>query len=446
MDAGEFLAGPEAARAVARAAKVARTPVSVHAYDAGHESDKVAGCGTGAEACAYVHTLPWGPQACRRSREKHARAALKRGRPVPFLCHMGFACVAAPALPETEDNHILTFGPYCPAETPKALQRDAMDGLARLEQLERKELPFSLEDIPLVPAEVVPEVSEWLGETLRKQFLSSELQPTSSTVATLHNDPNKSSIETSMKHASVKTNPDQTPHEPTQPSRRKRATPIRDAFGARAILAAMASPDAAVFREAVGNQLATARRGQSPEPLRARVVAVVAAVIDAAQTKGRPRAAAPTARVAASPLDGLREAVAAIKTSQEAVSAAVRALAPLRRELLRANEGSAALYTGLERYVEERLADSLSLDHAAKHFGLPPSTLTRRLERRYGLTFTGYVARRRVERAKALLARTKLSVETVARRVGLTDGAHLRKLLRRFEGSTPSQARQARQK
>ena len=82
MDAADFLAGPDAVRAIARAAKVAPTALSVHAYD-GPESGKVAGCGACAEACAFVHTLAWGPQACRRSREKNARTALKRGRPVP---------------------------------------------------------------------------------------------------------------------------------------------------------------------------------------------------------------------------------------------------------------------------------------------------------------------------------------------------------------------------
>ena len=147
--------------------------------------------------------------------------------------------------------------------------------------------------------------------------------------------------------------------------------------------------------------------------------AVVSAVIEAAQGRGRSRGAAP-----GPPLEVLAAGLAAVRTTKEAVSLAVRALAPLRRELLGADEGSAAFYTGIEHYVEKRLADSLSLDAAAKHFGLPPSTLTRRLERRYGLAFTGYVARRRVERAKTMLAKSKLSVDTVARRVGLTDGAH----------------------
>ena len=59
MDSGEFLKGSEASRVIARASRVARMAVSVFLYD-GTESSKQAGCGACAEACAFVHTLPWG--------------------------------------------------------------------------------------------------------------------------------------------------------------------------------------------------------------------------------------------------------------------------------------------------------------------------------------------------------------------------------------------------
>ncbi len=435
MDSGEFLTGPEATRAIARAAKVARTAVSIHAYDAGHESDKIAGCGACAEACAFVHTLPWGPQACRRSREKHARTALKRNRPVPYLCHMGFACVAAPVLPGSDDLHVATFGPYCPAETPKALERDAMEGLTHLEQMERKELPFSLEDIPLVPAEVVPEVAEWLAETFLKHSSSKQIMFEQSTLPGSNSSPYLNNNETvNLYFSGTYSRPSDAV--PISSIRRSRAKPVRDAFGARAILAAMGNPDATAFREVLANQLVAGPKRQTAEQVRARVSAVVSAVTEAAQGQGR--------SLIGSPLEVLAAGLASVKTGKEAVGLAVRALAPLRRALLRAEEGSAAFYAGIERYIEEHLGDSLSLGAAAKHFDLPSSTLTRRLERRYGLTFTGYVARRRVERAKTLLAKSKLSVDTVARRVGLTDGAHLRKLMQRFEGITPSELRPPR--
>lgn len=409
MDAGEVLAGPEAARLIARAAKVAQTAVAVHAYT-GPESAKMAGCGACAEACAFVHTLPWGPQACRRSREKPAQTALKRGRPVPYLCHMGFACVAAPIGP-AEAGHVAMFGPFSPAETPAALEHDARHGLEKLENARREELPFTFADIPAVHSEVVPEVAEWLQETLLKQFDEQAKR------AETHQ---KSDNETVLKQT---------------PSRiSSRRAPVRDAYNARAILAALANPDSASVREAIANALRAGRAPQKPEKLRARTVAVVAAVGEAASEHGRRPVAVPALNA------GVLDAIA---TFEDAVRVVTRALAPTRRAILKAADASGQFYTAFERYVEERLGDALSLDAAAKYFALPPSTLTRRLERRYGLTFTGYVARRRVERAKTLLAKNTLSVDAIAKRVGLTDGAHLRKLLNRFEGTTPSEVRQA---
>jgi AraC family transcriptional activator FtrA len=109
--------------------------------------------------------------------------------------------------------------------------------------------------------------------------------------------------------------------------------------------------------------------------------------------------------------------------------------------LLREGRHDAEFFTALDRYVSGRLAERVTLTETARQFDLPPSTLTRRIERRYGVTFTGFIARHRMERAKALLTRTQLSVDAVAKRAGLTDGAHLRKLLDRFEGAGPSDFR-----
>jgi transcriptional regulator GlxA family with amidase domain len=127
-----------------------------------------------------------------------------------------------------------------------------------------------------------------------------------------------------------------------------------------------------------------------------------------------------------------------------ACRAVLKTLAPIRRRMLREADADAKFFSALGRFVRDRIDDDLTLTAAARHFDLPPSTLTRRIERRYGVTFTGYVARQRLDRAKDLLRRTSMNVETIARRVGLTDGAHLRKQLQRFEGVTPGDIRAGR--
>jgi AraC-like DNA-binding protein len=136
--------------------------------------------------------------------------------------------------------------------------------------------------------------------------------------------------------------------------------------------------------------------------------------------------------------------LAEVERPKAACALVLKTLAPIRRQLLRNDRVTADFFTRLGRYVREHLDDDLRLLAVASDLGLAPSTVTRRLERRYGLTFTGYVARQRVERAKSMLQRTGLSVEIIARRVGLTDSAHLRKLLQRFDGVSPSQVRAKR--
>ena len=84
-----------------------------------------------------------------------------------------------------------------------------------------------------------------------------------------------------------------------------------------------------------------------------------------------------------------------------------------------------------EGWARARLAHGFSLDDAAKAVGASKRTLARRLQSVLGESPLSYFQRLRVERAVHLLKTSKASVEEVAERVGYTDGATLRVLLRR---------------
>ncbi len=412
MDAEAFLKRATAQRALRRAGRIAQTAIAIHARaDNGDELRRVTGCGSCAEACRYVHSLPWGPQACRKSRETPAGQALQRGKPVPFICHMGFACVAAPVIPGKNDSLAMTLGPFCPAESPDALEADALNGLARLEQSKHSALPFTLHDVPRVPADMPAEVAQWLGETLLEQW---------SSVATR-------SLVDALDKSPAEVLPD--------PRRRRPDKPVRDAFGGRAILAAMSGRSAAPLRRAVLQRLESGKAPSSANALRARAMAVAGAAIEAAEQAG---GVPPEARRRLAALPG---ALDHVESPESACRAILKTLSPVRRALLRRAESDRDLFGKLDQFVSGRLADGVTLSDAAAHLELTPSTLTRRVERRFGVKFTGYVARKRVERARSLLERTHLSVDDIARRVGFTDGAHLRKQLQRFEGVSPSDIR-----
>ena len=84
-----------------------------------------------------------------------------------------------------------------------------------------------------------------------------------------------------------------------------------------------------------------------------------------------------------------------------------------------------------ESWARARLTHGFSLDDAAKAVGSSKRTLARRMHTVLGKSPLSYFQSLRVERAVHLLKTTSASVEEVAARVGYTEGATLRALLRR---------------
>ncbi len=84
-----------------------------------------------------------------------------------------------------------------------------------------------------------------------------------------------------------------------------------------------------------------------------------------------------------------------------------------------------------EAWARSRLTRGFSLDEAAKAVGASKRTLARHMENVLGKTPLSYFQSLRVERAVHLLKTGNASVEEIAGRVGYTDGASLRVLLRR---------------
>lgn len=84
-----------------------------------------------------------------------------------------------------------------------------------------------------------------------------------------------------------------------------------------------------------------------------------------------------------------------------------------------------------ETWARAKLASGFSLDDAARAVGSSKRTLARRMHAVLGKTPLSYFQSLRVERALHLLKTEGESVEEVASRVGYSDGATLRALLRR---------------
>ena len=92
-------------------------------------------------------------------------------------------------------------------------------------------------------------------------------------------------------------------------------------------------------------------------------------------------------------------------------------------------------------YVEDNLVHDLALDELAGVAHMSPYHFSRRFKRSTGLSPHQYVVRKRVERAKELLANTELTLFEVALSVGFADQSHLAKHTKRLLGVSPKSFR-----
>lgn len=92
-------------------------------------------------------------------------------------------------------------------------------------------------------------------------------------------------------------------------------------------------------------------------------------------------------------------------------------------------------------YIEENLADGLTLERISAVAHMSPYHFSRLFKASTGLSPHRYVVGRRVERARELLSKTSLPLHEVARLAGFTDQSHLARHFRRHLGVTPRRFR-----
>jgi AraC family transcriptional regulator len=92
-------------------------------------------------------------------------------------------------------------------------------------------------------------------------------------------------------------------------------------------------------------------------------------------------------------------------------------------------------------YIEERVADNIPLATLAELARLSPYHFSRSFKHSFGMPPHRYHARRRIERAKQLLANRELSVTTIALDVGFSETSTFTAAFHRLTGQTPSRYR-----
>ena len=92
-------------------------------------------------------------------------------------------------------------------------------------------------------------------------------------------------------------------------------------------------------------------------------------------------------------------------------------------------------------FIEDHLAEQLSLEVIAKAVHICPSHFTALFKKSTNQSPHQYLMERRIEKAKSLLINAKMPIAEVAFNVGFSDQSHLTRLMRRYTGLTPRMLR-----
>ncbi|CAM3677299.1 response regulator transcription factor [Marinicrinis lubricantis] len=93
------------------------------------------------------------------------------------------------------------------------------------------------------------------------------------------------------------------------------------------------------------------------------------------------------------------------------------------------------------QFVEEHLDISIGLKEAAEHIHMNSSYISALFKEQVQMTFSEYVARRKVQKAKELLVQTNLTISEIADRLGYQTSKYFTKLFKTYEGTSPGQYR-----
>ena len=302
-----------------------------------------------------------------------------------------------------------TVGPYCPAPDAASLPVDALHGLEMLTGNSVSTLPVSLEDIHLAPPDALPEIVAWMQQDFIQLWRAENQsqQPESDTSATIS--------DAEEKVATIRA---------TSPRR-------TDAGTAEAIALTLVGGDQPQARKYFAGALGEYEENRVPiARQRARVIAIVGGVLEAAERAGM------ACEALWQSLPKWTDSLLSCQTTDELLRASMRILGILRRRA--APQEVQAGYSALNTLIQSRLDQSIQLEAVAAQLGETPSALSHRLQRKFGMSFSEYVGRMRVEKAKELLRQGRYTASEVAQQVGIRDQSNFSKLFKRHEGISPS--------
>lgn len=97
-------------------------------------------------------------------------------------------------------------------------------------------------------------------------------------------------------------------------------------------------------------------------------------------------------------------------------------------------------------FVDSHFEDELTLELVSETFNMSQSFLSSRFHRETGMTFSEYLARKRLEHAKLLLKSTEMTIGMIAEDCGIHDNNYFSRIFKKYEGLTPQEYRRKNRK
>lgn len=91
----------------------------------------------------------------------------------------------------------------------------------------------------------------------------------------------------------------------------------------------------------------------------------------------------------------------------------------------------------VDAYIEEHIAETISVEHLAACARLSASHFGRAFKARFGDTPHAHILRKRVALARRLMVETRAPLAEIALDCGMADQSHLNRIFRRFTGMSP---------
>lgn len=181
--------------------------------------------------------------------------------------------------------------------------------------------------------------------------------------------------------------------------------------------------------EVIDRDFAAIRVAESLHPIQARGAAIELMILMKIEVDKLGRADA--AEVFRGALD---EALTA--TTIEGVEKAVRTAAFYAADSFSGEDMSPVIKQAL-RYIHEHYAEALTLKSLGLQFHIHPNYLGQLFHKQTGDTFTDYLNKYRIDKAKELLADSRLKVNEIARQVGYWETGYFYKQFKKHVGMVP---------